>query len=75
MENYRQLTDKMQRQNKNMKGLLMAAVFTVIALIVTVTYLMVMYEEPTNLNIFYLCLSWGVGGVTLITIHYFYKDL
>jgi hypothetical protein len=73
--NMRNLIQKMEKQHKRMKSVLMAAALMVIALIVLVTYFFVMYEEPTNLNIFYLCFSWGMGGVSLVTIHYFYKDL
>lgn len=75
MEEYRELIKKAKKTERQMKAFCIAMAIVITLLLASISYGMVVYEEPTNLNFFFLCFSWMVGGLALMTIRYLYKDI
>ena len=75
MEEYRELIKKAKRTERQMKAFCIVSAVLVLTLLAFTTHGLIVYEEPTNLNIFFLCVSWAAAGITLMTLYHTYKDI
>lgn len=75
MEEYKELIRKAAKTRKRLKIMTIFLMVYLPIIITIISVLFMMHEEPTNLNIFMLCMMWVALGISMVTLYKHYKEL
>ena len=75
MEEYKELIKKAAKTRKQLQITYILMMIALPIATLFVSWMLMVYEEPTNLNIFMLCALWGVMGIFVITVYKALKEL
>lgn len=75
MQEYKELVRKAAKTRKQLQIVTIFLMMYLPIIVTVISILFVMHEEPTNLNIFMLCMMWGALGIVMVTLYKYYKEL